>query len=255
MSVSTIQTRFMVRVAGLLVTGVAVVMGGCSQSSDVNTMEIGQSRWVQVNDATIPVAEQAEPPVIKAETFLATGRLLEAQGNFVQAAKLYQQACQSRGDYVAAWNRLGIVCDKLGRYAQAEHAFQQAIGHASGAAFLHNNLGFTYLLAGKYDRAEKSLRRALAINAQFQRARVNLGLALAKQGQYEAGLAEFRKALPEAQAYYNIAYLHRQGGRWELAGNCYKRALELDPELAEAQTQLAVCEQTLSDEDLLEPKP
>ena len=70
-----------------------------------------------------------------------------------------------------------------------------------------------------------------------------MGLALAKQGQFEAALAEFQKALPEAQAYYNIAYLHRLEGRWELAGNCYKRALELDPDLGEAKVQLALCEE------------
>jgi len=222
------------------VTAAAVLVCGCSQETSKHNLEIGHARWVRLNDEIVPDAKPAKPPTIKAETFLATGRLLESQGNFIQAAKLYQRACKTRKDYVAAWNRLGIVCDKLGRYDQAEESFLQAIKHAPKAAFLHNNLGFSCLLAGKYAKAQKHLQRALALNGQFQRARVNLGLALAKQGDLEATLAEFKRALPEAQAYYNMGYLHRMAGEWQLAGNCYKLALELDPELAEAKTSLAL---------------
>ena len=59
----------------------------------------------------------------------------------------------------------------------------------------------------------------------------------------EQRLAEFKRALPEAQAYYNMGYLHRLAGEWQQAGNCYKLALELDPDLGEAKTNLALCEQ------------
>jgi len=203
---------------------------------------------VRVNDEMGSAAKPAKPPTIKAETFLATGRLLESQGNFIQAAKLYQRACKTRPDYVAAWNRLGIVCDKLGRYNQAEESFVQGIKHAPKAAFLHNNLGFSCLLAGKYTEAQKHLQRALALNGQFQRARVNLGLALAKQGEMEAAFVELKRALPTAQAHYNMGYLHRLAGEWEKAGNCYKLALELDPDLGEAKTNLALVEQEFAAE-------
>ena len=237
------QTAAMRGVFLVAVTVAAVMICGCSQETSKRNLEIGHARWVRLDDEIVPEAKPAKPPTIKAETFLATGRLLESQGNFIQAAKLYQRACKTRLDYVAAWNRLGIVCDKLGRYDQAEESFAQGIKHAPKAAFLHNNLGFSCLLAGKYLQAEGHLREALAMNGQFQRARVNLGLALAKQGQFEASLTEFKRALPEAQAYYNMGYLHRLAGQWQKAGNCYKLALELDPDLGEAKTNLALCEQ------------
>jgi len=196
-----------------------------------------------MDNDVLPAAKVEKPPTIEAETFLATGRLVESQGNFIQAAKLYQRACKSRVDYVAAWNRLGIVCDKLGRYKQAEESFNQAIKHAPKTAFLYNNLGFSCLLAGKYAEAEGHLRQALELNGQFRRARVNLGLALAKQDKFEEALVEFKKGLPEAQAYYNMGYLRRQTGQWQEAGNCYRLALALDPDLGEAKTNLALCEQ------------
>lgn len=226
----------------------ALILCGCSQETSKHSLQIGHARWVKVDNEIVSTATAQEPPTIMAETFLATGRLVESQGNLIQAAKLYQRACQARLDYVAAWNRLGIVCDKLGRYDQAAESFAQAINHAPKAAFLHNNLGFSCLLAGKYPEAEGHLRQALELNAQFQRARVNLGLALAKQGQLDQALAEFKRALPEAQAYYNMGYLHRLAGQWQQAGNCYKLALELDPDLGEAKTNLALVEQKFAAE-------
>ena len=224
-----------------IITAAAVILCGCSQETARRDMQIGHNRWVRVNDEEIKPATPETPPTIKAETFLATGQLVESQGNFIQAAKLYQRACLTRLDYVAAWNRLGIVCDKLGRYKQAEESFNQGLKWAPKAAFLHNNLGFSYLLAGNYSQAETSLRQALELRGKFQRARVNLGLALAKQGQFDEALSEFEKALPQAQAYYNMGYVHRQAGQWQKAAGCYKLALELDPDLGEAKTSLALC--------------
>ena len=235
-----------IKATGLLLltlafTAMALTFTGCGQQKSKDSMEMGSSRWIKLDDKATAEAKPEDIPAINPETFLATGRLMESQGNLAQAAKAYSQACQARPEYATAWNRLGIIYDKLGRYDQAEHAFEQAIQHAPKAAFLHNNLGFSCLLAGKYDQAEQHLRKALQLNGQFQRARVNLAIALAKQDQFDNALAEFKRALPEAQAYYNLAYVHRLSGHWQQAGNCYKQALEMDPSLAEAQTNLVIC--------------
>ena len=235
-----------------LVIATILAFSGCSQEKSKNAMETGSNRWIRVDDATTAEAKPGESPAINPETFLATGRLIESQGNLVQAARAYHQACQARPDYVPAWNRLGIIYDKLGRYDQAQHAFEQAIQHAPDAAFLHNNLGFSCLLAGEYEKAEQHLHKALQLNGQFQRARVNLAIALGKQGQFDQALTEFKKALPEAQAYYNLAYVHRLNHDWQQAGDCYKQALELDPDLSEAQTSLAVVNQESSNPSPIE---
>ena len=224
-------------------TVVVLLLSGCGQVSARESLQIGRGQWVRAEDADIATAKEAEPPVIKAETYLATGKLVESQGNFAQAAKLYGQACEARPDYAAAWNRLGIVYDKLGKYDKAEEALRQAIKHAPKVAFLHNNLGFNYLLEGRSIEAEKSLRRAIELNPQFQRARVNLGIALVKQGRSDEALAQFKQAVPEAQAYYNMAYLHRQAGRWGMAGEYYERAWALDPKLSGVKESLALVEQ------------
>ena len=220
-----------------------LALPGCSKEKSKTVSQASPNNWMRVDEAAAAEAKPEDSPAINPETFLATGRLIESQGNLVQAAKAYHQACQAQPDYVVAWNRLGIIYDKLGRYDQAEHAFKQAIRHAPTSAFLHNNLGFSCLLAGEYKDAEKHLRQALQLNGQFQRARVNLAIALGKQGKLDLALAEFKRALPEAQAYYNLAYVHRLNHNWQQAGDCYKQALALDPDLSEAQTNLAVVSQ------------
>ena len=223
-------------------TALVLLLSGCSQETSRESLQIGQGQWVRVDDTDMSAVQEAEPPVIRAETYLATGKLVESQGNFPQAVRLYRQACEVRPDYAAAWNRLGIVYDKLGKYDKAEESLREAIRYAPKVAFLHNNLGFSYSLEGRYIEAEKSLRRAIELNPQFQRARVNLGIALAKQGRSDEALAQFKQAVPEAQAYYNMAYLHRQAGQWSMAGEYYERAWALDPNLSGVKENLALVE-------------
>lgn len=238
----------------LLLAG-ALALAGCSQQKSKPFAQNDSSRWIRVNDAATAQAQPEGNPKINPETFLATGRLMESQGNMIEAARTYHQACLAKPDYVAAWNRLGIMCDKLGRYNQAKHAFSQAIKHSPDTAFLRNNLGFSCLLAGDYEEAEEHLRKALKINKKFQRARVNLGIALGKQGQYDQALKEFKRALPDAQAYYNLAYVHRLNHNWQQAGDCYTQALELDPNLSDAQTGLALCDKQFPDLTDIETEP
>ena len=239
-----------------LFVATALVCTGCSQQKSQSVAQMDSSRWIRVEDAATAQAEPQETPDINPETFLATGRLIESQGNLIQAARSYHQACQAKPDFVAAWNRLGIIYDKLGRYDQANHAFEQAIKYAPNTAYLYNNLGFSCLLAGKYEQAETHLRKALQLNQNFQRARVNLAIALGKQGQFDQALAEFKQVLPEAQAYYNLACVHRLNHNWQQAGDCYKQALELNPNLADAETGLALClQQKVNPKDIAVEAP
>ena len=65
---------------------------------------------------------------------------------------------------------------------------------------------------------------------------------------YERLVEEYPESPQALTAYYNMGYLYRQARQWEKAGNAYKLALELDPDLSEAKTSLALCEQGFTSE-------
>ena len=171
-------------------------------------------------------------------TYFAHGHLLERQGGFQQAVDQYHKALELKPDFVTARNRLGIALNKLGRHGEASAEFRRAIAVQPEAAYLHNNLGFSLYLEAKYSEAEATTRRALEIKASFPRARMNHALALAKLERFDEAFDELCRVGSEADAYYNMATLQTEAGRYADAAQSLDMALRLNPDLEAARQQL-----------------
>ncbi len=190
------------------------------------------------NPGALPTANTDVVPRLNASTYLAHGHLLERQGNLEGALIQYRQALAQTPDLVAAHNRMGITLDKLGRHAEAAAAFREALQREPNASHLHNNLGFSLYLAGQYDAAEQALARAIELEPQFRRAHMNLGMVLARLQRDEAALTEFSLAGTEPDAYYNLAIIQAETGRYAAAARSLEHALALNPNFTEARQQL-----------------
>jgi len=171
-------------------------------------------------------------------TYFAHGHLLERQGSFQRAVDQYHKALELKPDFVTARNRLGIALNKLGRHGEASAEFRRAIAVQPEAAYLHNNLGFSLYLEAKYSEAEATTRRALEIKASFPRARMNHALALAKLERFDEAFDELCRVGSEADAYYNMATLQTEAGRYADAAQSLDMALRLNPDLEAARQQL-----------------
>ncbi|MDQ3917982.1 MAG: tetratricopeptide repeat protein, partial [Acidobacteriota bacterium] len=70
------------------------------------------------------------------------------------------------------------------------------------------------------------------------------GLDLLGQGLYEQALAELRQAVrvrpDDSMTYFNMALAHDQLCQYGKAVDCYERALQLDPDFAEAYSGLGL---------------
>lgn len=190
------------------------------------------------NPGALPSSRTDMTPRLNASTYVAHGHLLEQQGECEQAANQYRLALQIAPDLLMARNRLGITLNKLGRHGEASAAFRAALERNPAAAFLHNNLGFSLYLEGRYEEAERALARAVQLQPLFRRAQMNHGLALAKLGRYDEALAAFGLAGSQADAYYNLAVLQTEAGRYADAARALQNALSLDPEFEDARVQL-----------------
>lgn len=192
-------------------------------------------------DAPHPSGELApsERPKINATTFFAAGQIHEREGNLTAAAEQYFRSIQADEKFVAGYNRLGIVYDKMDQYEKSVAAFRRAIELSPSAAFLHNNLAYAHMHRGDYDKAEPALRESLRLNPGYKRAQVNLGVTLARQGRYEESATAFGQALPAESAQLNVGLLAVADGRYEQARQSFERALQINPASAAAKEQLA----------------
>ncbi|MGE0479453.1 MAG: tetratricopeptide repeat protein [Phycisphaerae bacterium] len=203
----------------VIVAGVVGVCASCTQSKP--TAGPGQLPARDSNDST--------PVKISATTYFAHGHLLERSGNLEAAVEQYRKALEAQPDFLTARNRLGITLNALGRHAEATAEFRRALAINPGQAHLHNNLAFSLYAEGNTADAEAAARRALELKPDFARARMNLGLILAKQERYDAALGEFRQGVGEADAYYNLALVQSEAGRFTDAVRSLDQALRIDP--------------------------
>lgn len=171
-------------------------------------------------------------------THFAAGQVLEQRGNYVQAAGQYRRAVVLNHEFIAAYNRLGLVLCRLGRPAEAEQTLRLAIEKRPDRAYLRNNLAYSLMLQENWSAAEVELIMTLQLKPDFTRARVNLGICLGKQGHHEEAMDQFSEALAAEEAFYNLGMICKSNDEYQRAEQAFRRALELNPRFAAAARQL-----------------
>lgn len=180
----------------------------------------------------------APAPHISAATHLASGKMLERQNDLFRAIDQYKKAIVADPRATQAYNRLGMVYQRLQRHEDAERIFQQGLRASPKSAVLHNNLGFCFLRRERFAKAEASFRSALDISPTFARARMNLAITLARSDQTEESAAQFAKVVTSPIAHFNVAVVRAEMQDYRGAEKALRKALELDPGFEPARRQL-----------------
>lgn len=237
------------RLGWCIAAGIATALfcAACTQTSSKTPANPGELPGSRADS-------NAKPAAINATTFFAHGHLLERQGNLAKAVTQYEAAIQAQPDFVTAINRLGVTLNKLGRHPEATAQFHRAISLAPRVAYLYNNLGFSLYLQDELDSAEAALRKSLEIKPDFSRASMNLGMTLAKLGRFDEALDAFRTGAggDEATAYYNLAVMQGETGRFTVAVRSLNRALEINPRLDAAQQYMSEIAETAAAQEAAE---
>jgi tetratricopeptide (TPR) repeat protein len=110
-------------------------------------------------------------------------------------------------------------------------------------ATAYYNLAVSLEHGGKADRAEANYVSAINAKPDFVQAHVNLGGLLARRGDFEAAIVEERTALSlrenDAIAHTDLANALFELGRLDEAELHYRRAVRIEPDLAEAKSGLS----------------
>lgn len=175
---------------------------------------------------------------IGADTHFAAGQLAETQGNLSQAMDQYRKALRINPNHREALFRVAVVQVKEKKLPEAIETWNKYVTVTGGDATAYGNLGFAYELAGRTTDAEQAYLKGIRREPGNAACRVNYGLLLARKERFNEALLQLQTVLPEADVHYNLASVYESQGRPAQAKIEYRKALEADPKLKDAQARL-----------------
>ena len=143
---------------------------------------------------------------------------------------------------------LARMCDA----PDEEPALRAAIASDSSAPWLRDRLGHVLMLLNRPEEAAECFREAVALAPDAMGPRAGLSHALVRLGQIDAALAAAEAALARdasfAPLHVHAGNLLWTVGRHHEAEASYRAALELDPDVPDARSQLSNLIQTMRDQ-------
>jgi len=219
---SSLQQRF---AALALVGGAVLAAGGCS------TFKSGPRSWTQALNA---IARRPDPFAVD------MGEALKAEdaGKAIEAKVIYERLIRDFPKRYEPHHRLAKVLDRQKRHREAQTHYAEAQRLAPDRHEIFNDLGYSFYLQGQLNKAESALAKAVQADPNNARYRNNLGLVLGHQNRLPEALDQFRQAGSEADAQYNLAFVHASKNDMEGAKKCFRTALLVDPMYEKARKAL-----------------
>ncbi len=138
--------------------------------------------------------------------------------------------------------RAGMANERTGNYPAAVRAYERGLEVEPENVELLNALGFSLFQQGKSAEAVVALEKALAIDPKHSKAHNNMALASIDLGELELAEVHYRESLaiePQPAIYNDLGFVLERQGMPEEAAEAYRKAVELDPESASANYNLA----------------
>jgi Flp pilus assembly protein TadD len=170
-----------------------------------------------------------------AEACADLGVALAQQGKTAEAAEALRRAIARRPEYPEALCNLGVILNQLGHPADAVASLQESLRLRPDYAEAYNNLGTVYQGRGKLSEAVACYRKAVELQPHNAQARQNLDGALRSTGASDTAPPPMEDPA-RAQNVRGIALA--QGGQWDEAIACFREAVRLRPDYADALNNL-----------------
>jgi tetratricopeptide (TPR) repeat protein len=182
--------------------------------------------------------ETADDCIQRAESYCA-------QKKFEPAIAECKRAIEIKPDAVAAYKLWGKILQVQGKTEKAIECYKKAIQINSNEADIYVNLGTLYAMGKQLSSAIVCYQRAIAIQPNLAPAYRNLARVWTQQGKqqeanecwYEAYSLEPEKVSPDQ--HFKLGNLLFKQGQITYAIACYRRAIELNPNLTAAYQNLA----------------
>lgn len=153
---------------------------------------------------------------------------------------------------------LGVTLDyaemlyQMTRYHEAIQVYQGAIERFEDARWvLYNRLGSLFRYRGDFQEAEQWFRKAIDEDPNDASSYIFLGAVLARDGKLREAESVHRRATRCSEgcldeAWHNLGLVLRGQGRLSDAAPCFRKAIEIEPEYANAIEALEDVESALA---------
>ena len=136
----------------------------------------------------------------------------------------------------------GLIALYNGRYEEAADALRQATSLRPSFGQAYVWLGRVFLAQGEVRRAASALERAYNLDPESTIAALNLGLVQDSEGKFDAaeqvlGRAISAEPTSSANLQWAFAHVEAQQGKFEAAGQAYRKAIDLGAEYAALYAQ------------------
>ncbi|WP_151118917.1 O-linked N-acetylglucosamine transferase family protein [Hypericibacter adhaerens] len=163
-------------------------------------------------------------------------------GVWQEAATAFDRYLQMVPGDTDARNNMGLALQELRRTDQAIEALQRSLADQPDNAMIHANLGNALGQAGRLVEAEIHFRRSVELAPDDWRMQINLVNLLWELGRIDEAFARIEKVIAtrpdDAQLLQQTATRLTGVRHYERAEQLLKRAIEIDPNLAEAYNGL-----------------
>jgi tetratricopeptide (TPR) repeat protein len=152
-----------------------------------------------------------------------------------------------------AWKYASMAM-KANRYEEASAALEFLISKSPESSNYWNQVATAYHKTEQLDKAENAYKKLIQLEPDKKEHYLNLGLIYKDKNQLSAARIQFEKASDVGKGWglpiYYIGYLYEQAARgcgfefedklvYQLAVDTYKRAKNMDPNLAQAQDRIS----------------
>ncbi|AQG99582.1 hypothetical protein A9R05_12685 [Burkholderia sp. KK1] len=209
---------------------------------NLGTLLIEEERFPEA-ETSLRTALSLEPDFAGASEALA--RLLSRLGRVEEAIEAFRRSVALMPNEPGAFNALGATLAEERRFGEAEHMLRRALELKPDFPAALTNLGNVLMESDRLGEAEAPLQRALELDPNYWGAAYNLALLLKNIRRIDEGEAMSRRVLalkPNMAACHvglGNALLAKGSGDISEALNCFRRAIELDPDCRIAHTNLA----------------
>jgi superkiller protein 3 len=175
------------------------------------------------------------------------------KADFDEALRHYAIAKDQQPENADLWYHMGLCQEKLDAYGQAARSFRMASALDSSNSLCYAHLGQAYFHLRQYDSAIAAYTSAAQIDEDNPTILINIALAWTQLDSLRQALGAFDRCVaayhPEkiARVYLQTGAIHFNRGRYREARTAYRKALQYDPAVPEAQFYLALTNEQLHD--------
>ena len=191
----------------------------------------------------LPFFKQHCVPLFFAQLFEGASRASRV-GQFKTAVEIGEMLLGDAPHHADVHHLLGVIYGRSGDQVRATQQIRQAIALNGAIPSYHYNLAEALRRQDHWQQAEQSYRQALRLAPNMVDANVNLAIVLKQQGRLQEALACCQQAsrydLDYVSAHCAMGDILRQLGAYEAAVECYQRVIQLQADWAEAYHYLGM---------------